>query len=99
MSASQHIQAVYSHSHRPIFDFALVNSAPVSAVMKERYAEEHADQVECDTPAIEALGVKCITGNFIEEGDFARHATGRLCLELLRLAQIPRETDSRTVLK
>ncbi|MBZ5523883.1 MAG: YvcK family protein [Acidobacteriia bacterium] len=101
MTASQHIQAIYKHARRPIFDYALVNSAPVSAVMKERYAEEHAGQVEYDKAAIEALGVKCIEGNFIEEGDFARHATGRLCLELLRLAQIhsARGTAPQAVLK
>jgi uncharacterized cofD-like protein len=101
MSASQHIQAIYNHARRPIFDYALVNSAPVSDTMKERYAEEQAGQVECDTPAIEALGVKCIAGNFIEEGDFARHATGRLCLELLRLAEISAagRPEPRPVLK
>jgi len=55
--------------------------------MLERYAEEHAQQVECDCAAIESLGVKCITGDFVEEEHFARHATERLCDELLRLAE------------
>jgi uncharacterized cofD-like protein len=87
MSASQHIQALFAHARRSIFDFALVNSAPVSAHMMAKYAEEHASQVECDGAAIEALGVKCLTGNFVEEDDFARHATDRLTRELLRLAQ------------
>jgi uncharacterized cofD-like protein len=101
MSAAQHIQAIYAHARQPVFDFALVNSTPVSAAMKERYAEEHAGQVECDIAAIEALGVKCITGNFIEESDFARHATGRLCLELLRLAETaqPRSARPQAVLR
>ncbi len=87
MHASDHIKALYAHAGHRIFDYALVNSAPVSAHMKERYAEEHAEQVECDTAAIEQLGVHCIPGNFIEEGHFARHATDRLCRELLRLAE------------
>lgn len=86
MKASDHIQAIYDHSPRRIFDYALVNTAPVSASMRERYAEEHAKQVEADLPAIEKLGVKCIAGNFILESHFARHATDRLCQELLRLA-------------
>jgi uncharacterized cofD-like protein len=87
MRASDHIKALYAHAGHKIFDSALVNTAPVSAHMKERYAEEHADQVECDTAAIEQLGVQCIPGNFIEESHFARHATDRLCRELLRLAE------------
>lgn len=86
MSASQHIRAILDHARCRIFDYALVNSAPVSSSMLERYAEEHASQVECDCEAIEALGVKCIAGNFVEEHQVARHATRRLCEELLRLA-------------
>jgi uncharacterized cofD-like protein len=92
MKASEHIQAIYAHSPRKIFDYALVNSAPASASMRERYAEEHAQQVEADIPAIEQLGVKCISGNFILESHFARHATDRLCQELLRLANFAGST-------
>jgi 2-phospho-L-lactate transferase/gluconeogenesis factor (CofD/UPF0052 family) len=90
MKASDHIKAIYRHSPRRIFDYALVNTAPVSASMRERYAEEHAGQVEADISAIEELGVKCIAGDFILEGHFARHATDRLCQELLLLANSAR---------
>lgn len=86
MKASDHIKALYDHSPRRIFDYALVNTAPVSASMRERYAEEDAEQVEADIPAMEQLGVKCILGNFIMESHFARHATDRLCQELVELA-------------
>jgi uncharacterized cofD-like protein len=86
MKASDHIKAIHDHSPRKIFDYALVNSASVSSSMKERYAEEHAEQVEADISVIENLGVKCIAGNFIHESHFARHATDRLCQELIRLA-------------
>src|ERR1700674_3317071 len=40
MTASAHIQALYNHAKRPIFDYALVNSVPVSDQMKAQYAEE-----------------------------------------------------------
>ncbi len=94
MTASQHIEAILIHARRRIFDFALVNSAPVSAQMMAQYAEEQASQVECDSAAIEALGVKCLTGDFVEENHFARHATDRLSRELLRLACITRIPSS-----
>ncbi len=55
--------------------------------MRVRYAEEHAEQVKADIAAVEQMGVKCIAGNFILESHFARHATDRLCQELLRLAK------------
>ena len=86
LTASQHIQALYTHARRPIFDYALVNSAPVSPRMRQQYAGEQAEQVECDVAAIKKLGVECVTGDFVEENHFARHATDRLCQELMDLA-------------
>jgi uncharacterized cofD-like protein len=86
LSASQHIQALYAHAGRPIFDYALVNSRTVSPRMKQQYAGEHAEQVECDVAAIKKLGVECVTGDFVEENHFARHANDRLCQELMDLA-------------
>jgi uncharacterized cofD-like protein len=91
MSASEHLRAIYAHTPEKIFDYALVNSAPASPEMQRRYAEERAEPVECDAAAIEAMGVQCIAGNFIEEDHVARHATDRICRELLRLAQEARK--------
>jgi uncharacterized cofD-like protein len=88
MSASDHILAIYSHSGHGLFNYALVNSAPVSEEMKKRYEDERAEPVKCDCPAVEALGVTCIAGNFLEERDVVRHDTDRLCRELLRLAHL-----------
>ncbi|HEX7285803.1 MAG TPA: gluconeogenesis factor YvcK family protein [Candidatus Angelobacter sp.] len=101
MSASEHIRAIYAHTPVKIFDYALVNAAPASPAMQQRYAEEGAEPVECDVEAIEKLGVKCITGNFIEEHEYARHATDRLCRELLRLAQEAKKelTAARTAVR
>jgi len=88
MSASDHLKALDAHAsgHR-LFTYALVNSATVSAQMRERYAEERAEPVACDCEQMEALGVKCIAGNFLDEREVVRHDTDRLCRKLLRLAQ------------
>jgi hypothetical protein len=67
--------------------------------MRERYAEERAEPVECDTDAIEKLGVKWIAGDFVEENHFARHATHRLCHELLALGQIHRARQATQALR
>ena len=99
MSASDHIQAIYAHARHNIFDYALVNSTPVSPHMREKYFQEGAEQVEVNAPAIEALRVKCITGNFVEENDFARHATDRLCKELLSLADFAQSVPHKALLQ
>src|SRR5260370_40213807 len=71
------------------------NSEKVAEPMKAQYAEELASQVVCDRAAIEALGVKCVAGDFVEENHFARHAADSLCQKLLCLAEIPQPHSSQ----
>ncbi len=85
LTASQHIERIYEHAGRSIFDYALVNTAPVSEHLRERYAAEGAEVTVADIDRIEALGVQCITGNFAEEGDVLRHAADRVTDALLSL--------------
>ena len=85
LTASQHIERIYEHAGRPIFDYALVNTAPVSPELRERYAAQGAETTIADVDRIEALGVQCITGNFAAEGDVLRHAADRVTDALLSL--------------
>ncbi len=85
LTASQHIERIYEHAHRPIFDYALVNTAPVSRVLLDRYAGQGASPIVADIEAIEALGVRCIAGDFAAEGDVLRHAADRVADAVLRL--------------
>ena len=86
LTASQHIERIYEHTRWPIFDYALVNTAPVSQNLLDRYASESAAPIEADIDRIEALGVRCVTGDFAAEGDVLRHASGRVTQALLHLA-------------
>jgi uncharacterized cofD-like protein len=85
LTASQHIERIYEHAHRPVFDYALVNTAPVSRALLDRYAGEGASPIVPDIDAIEALGVRCISGDFAAEGDVVRHAADRVAESVLRL--------------
>jgi uncharacterized cofD-like protein len=85
LSAAGHILALYKHAGRPIFDYAIINDQPVSAKLAAKYAAEGAGQIEAEAAEIEALGVVPILGNFLDEGSVARHATGRVAAELMRL--------------
>ena len=85
LTASQHIQRIYEHAGRSIFDYALVNTAPVSRELRDRYAAEGAEITIADVDRIEALGIQCITGNFSAEGDVLRHAADRVTDALLSL--------------
>ncbi|HLJ77286.1 MAG TPA: uridine diphosphate-N-acetylglucosamine-binding protein YvcK [Acidobacteriaceae bacterium] len=85
LTASQHIERIYEHAGHPIFDYALVNTAPVSAAVRKRYAAEGAEVTVADVEKIEAIGIQVVTGNFAAEGDVLRHAADRVTDAVLAL--------------
>ena len=85
LTASQHIERIYEHAGSPIFDFALVNTAPVSEELRSRYASEGAAPIEADIERIEALGVRVIVGDFAAEGSVLRHDTDRVADTLMKI--------------
>jgi uncharacterized cofD-like protein len=85
LTASQHIEKIYEHAGQAIFDYALVNTAPVGETLLRNYAREGAAPIVPDIEDIEALGVRVITGNFAAEGDVLRHNADRVADVLLHL--------------
>jgi uncharacterized cofD-like protein len=72
-------------SYPKLFDYALINTAPISPSLLERYAREGQLPIEPDLDRIRSLGVEPIAGNFVHEGDLLRHDPDRVTAELLRL--------------
>ena len=90
LSASEHIKALNEHAGVQLFDYTLINSKEASPEMKAKYAQEGASQIAVDLEAIEALGVCPILGEYLDEGEVARHATDRVAHDLMALmAQAP----------
>jgi uncharacterized cofD-like protein len=85
LTASQHIQAIFDHARCKVFDYAILNDAPVPAELRARYAEDNSEPLENDLEAIRALGVTPILGNYLDATQFARHATDRIAMDLLNL--------------
>jgi uncharacterized cofD-like protein len=91
LTASEHIERIYEHTRAPIFDYALVNTAPFSAETLARYAAEGASPIIADLERVEALGVRCIPGDFASVENVVRHASGRVTEALLELVRnVPR---------
>lgn len=85
LTASEHIERIYEHTREPIFDCALVNTAPFSQETLDRYAAEGASPIVADIDRIQALGVRVIAGDFASEGNVVRHAAGRVTGALLAM--------------
>ena len=92
-SASQHIEKIFGHAGHKIFDYALVNTAPILPATLAQYAREAQMPIEPDLDRIRALGVEPITGNFVHEGEVLRHDYDRATQAVLQLAM------SRSALK
>ncbi len=97
LTASQHIEKILQHAgavKAPIFDYALINTAPISPALLARYAREGQQPIEPDLDRIRSLGVEPITGNFVRNsennsedgGDLLRHDYDRVTDRLLELA-------------
>jgi uncharacterized cofD-like protein len=89
LSVADHIERIYEHAGRPIFDYALVNTGPISSAIQERYAAEGAEPTKADIKRIEAMGIRCITGDFVADGDLFRHEPERVTEALLALPCAP----------
>jgi len=98
LTHSQHIEKILQHcvaqsaseakgsSLPKLFDFALINTAPISSELLDRYAREGQEPIEADLDCIRALGVEPISGSFVHEGDVLRHDYDRVAEVLLQLA-------------
>jgi uncharacterized cofD-like protein len=95
LTAADHIRALDDHASVRLFDYTLLNQKAASPEMKAKYALEGASQIVVDLEAIEAIGVCPVLGDYLEEGEAARHATDRVAHDLMALmAQAP---DRQTI--
>jgi len=86
LTASEHIEKILNHCGKArIFDYALINTAPIRPETLAQYAREGQEPIEADLDRIRALGVEPVAGSFVHEGEVLRHdheAVARALLEL-----------------
>jgi hypothetical protein len=97
LTASQHIEKILDHAGgagKQLFDYALINSAPISPATLTQYAREGQEPIRNDLDRIRELGVEPITGNFLHEGEVLRHDYDLVARTLLQLCMArSRETQ------
>ncbi len=95
LTASQHIERILKHAEPAnkhagrtparLFDYALINTAPIAPTLLEQYAREGQTPIEPDLDRIRALGVEPVTGDFTHAGAFLRHDYDKVTDALLKL--------------
>ena len=86
LTASQHIEKILDHAGDQIFDYALVNTAPIRPETLAKYAREGQTPIVADLDRIRSLGVEPITGNLVHEGEMLRHSYDLVAETVLHLA-------------
>jgi uncharacterized cofD-like protein len=90
LTASQHIEKILNHCRGQegarLFDYALINTAPIRAETLEQYAREGQEPIAADLERVRVLGVEPVAGNFVHEGEVLRHSYDLVAETLLKLA-------------
>ncbi|ASS76517.1 hypothetical protein CIG75_17170 [Tumebacillus algifaecis] len=84
-TASDHVKAIYDHIERPLFDYILVNSAPIPPAVIEQYREKRAAPVVADLWNLQNLGLNVIARNFLHYSIYARHDARMISEQILAL--------------
>jgi uncharacterized cofD-like protein len=83
-SVADHVRAIYDHTRPGLFDFAIINRTPVSSQLLKRYRREGAEPVDPSLDELAQMGLKYVTGDFLQQEGLVRHDQERLAQVLLK---------------
>jgi len=86
-AASDHVRAVLDHAGGKLLDCVVMNNSRISPALRRRYAEQNSAPVECDTAAIEQMGIEVLAADLVLKGVKVRHnpaAIARVAVDLAR---------------
>ncbi len=64
-SASDHVREIYEHCGFPLFDYVLLNTAPIAPRLRERYRTQKSRPVANDVPELEKFGLRAVTEDLV----------------------------------
>jgi uncharacterized cofD-like protein len=77
-SVADHVNAIYEHSRKGLFDFVVINRTPVPAKVLRRYKAEGADPVQSSAAELKRMGIRYITGDLLWHKRVVRHDQHKL---------------------
>jgi uncharacterized cofD-like protein len=91
--ASDHVEAIHRHAGMPLIDVAVVNTRPISARQRRRYAAQKVRPVLNDVDRLADMGLQVVTADLLAAGDSVRHdprASAEIAIQLAKRGQIAR---------
>ncbi len=86
-TVSDHLKALADHLGKGVVDYVVANESEIPPEVLAKYEGEQAKPVVLDREAVEAMGVKVLTGNFVTIAEHVRHSPLELAGFLLNLIQ------------
>jgi uncharacterized cofD-like protein len=77
-SVADHVRAIYRHTRPGLFDYAVVNTKPVTPRLLRRYRQQGAEPVDPSFEELDQLGLRYVKGDFLQEEGVVRHDQARL---------------------
>lgn len=71
--ASRHVEAIHAHAQRKLIDCVVLNTAPIPASLKRRYARAQVKPVENDLEKLAELEVEVVTAGLIGDAALVHH--------------------------
>jgi 2-phospho-L-lactate transferase/gluconeogenesis factor (CofD/UPF0052 family) len=91
--ASDHVEALHLHAGMPLIDVAVVNTRPITARQKRRYAAEKVRAVVNDVDRLAEMELQVVATDLLASGDSVRHdprASADVALQLAKRGQTAR---------
>ncbi len=85
--ASDHVDAIHLHAGMQLIDVAVLNTRPISASQKRKYAAQKVRPVLNDVDRLEKMGLQVVATDLLASGDSVRHdprASADVALQLAK---------------
>lgn len=92
LSASSHVKAIYRHVGESLFDYVLVNAAPLPEEALQKYQSQFSYPVRVDIEELNRLGLKVIARDFVHYATYARHDSRKIAEQIVSLLGYERMT-------
>ncbi|WP_425388109.1 gluconeogenesis factor YvcK family protein [Alicyclobacillus ferrooxydans] len=93
-SAAEHVEVIYRHIGRKLFDYIVVNASALPAEALEQYQEQKSYPVLVDMERLNQLGLRVIARNFVHYATYARHDSRLIAEQIVSLIGYERWTQS-----
>jgi uncharacterized cofD-like protein len=77
-SVADHVRSIYWHTRPGLFDYAVINTKKVAPRLLRKYREQGAEPVDPSFEELDQLGLRYVTGDFLQEEEKVRHDQERL---------------------